>query len=116
MTRPNSPLLSAFLLIVSIPPAIAAPAAPPLAAATCLNPEKPYHAKWLSGTNVLVTATHGRKPAQVRIQTNCIGIDGGAKISVSATAQCLAPGDGVELKRPGEPVQTCRVSKIDPAN
>ncbi len=101
----------AFLsLIAALPltPALAGPAANP----ACLDPNRPYHAKYLSGQDILVNATFGKVHPSLRITTNCIGIDGGAKITFTAASSCLAVGDSVALKRSGEPVQTCQITRI----
>jgi hypothetical protein len=102
--------LALLFLTTALPlaPALAAPATNQM----CLDPDKPYHAKYLSGQDILVNATHGKVHPLLRVSTNCIGIDGGAKITFTAASGCLAVGDGVALKRPGEPVQTCQITRI----
>ncbi|MEJ1970703.1 MAG: hypothetical protein WDN03_19055 [Rhizomicrobium sp.] len=91
-------------------PAFAGGSAAPL----CLDPSKPYEAVWVSGRTVDVTAKRGKPRAEVHIETDCIGIDGHARIKVQARAVCLAAGDIVQLKRSGDPVQTCNITKVSP--
>jgi len=62
----------------------------------------------------MITAKKGKVRPQVKISTNCIGIDGSFKIGVVAQGACLAAGDTVQLKSVGNPVQTCRILKVEP--
>lgn len=81
----------------------------------CLDPTKPYHAKWLSGRDVLVAASTGKQRLALRLSTNCISLDAAGRIFVSSTGACLAAGDGVTIRRPGEPAQTCKITGVAPA-
>jgi hypothetical protein len=113
MARPAVWILLTTLQAAS---AIAAPAAPPMSAPpACLDPTKPYHAKWLSGRDVLVAASTGKQRLALRLSTNCISLDAAGRIFVSSTGACLAAGDGVTIRRPGEPAQTCKITGVAPA-
>ncbi|MGH6684850.1 MAG: hypothetical protein ACRECA_13200 [Pseudolabrys sp.] len=89
--------------------------ADPMAPRVCVDPSRPYRATWISGRDILVTSIIGKHRGQVRLETTCIGLDRTAHISVSAATNCIALGDDVSIKRLGEPGQTCKVSKVDPA-
>jgi hypothetical protein len=104
------PILAVFAVLWTGPAASA-----PAPSAVCVDPSRPYHATWISGRDILVTAAIGKRRAQVRLETTCIGLDASAHISVSAATSCVALGDDVSIKRLGEPVQTCRVSKVSSA-
>lgn len=97
------------------PPPVAAAPAPAPAPGTCLDPKKAYDADYLAGRAVWVMSKHGKPKIKVKAETNCIGIDGGVtKVEVEAKGACLAAGDTIMLKRPGNPIQTCRIVKVDP--
>jgi hypothetical protein len=100
-------------LLLQTGSAFAAPVAP-LLASGCLDPSKPYTAKWVSGRDVIVSASTGKQRPEVRITTDCISLDGKGHISVSASGTCLAAGDPVVIHRAGEPAQTCKVRVIGP--
>ena len=91
--------------------AFAMPAALP-ASGMCVDPTKPYRAKWVSGRDVLVSASTGKERPGVRITTDCISIDGRGRISVTASGACLSAGDAVVIHRAGEPAQTCKVKAV----
>jgi hypothetical protein len=104
---------AALVLFLNTGSALATPAAPPLPGA-CLDPSKPYRAKWVSGRDIIVTASTGKQRSEVRITTDCISLDGNGRISVTSGGACLATGDPVVIRRAGEPAQTCKVKAIAP--
>jgi len=110
-------VLSVIFVLCGAPALAGAPAAAPPASALCLNPDKNYDADWIAGRAVSIKATAGKRPrASYRAETNCIGIDGRARITIEAKQTCLAAGDAVKLRRPGDAgVQTCAIVKLDPA-
>ena len=110
MRHPFALLLMGLLQIV---PVLAVSAAVPGGA--CLDPKWPYRAEWLSGRDILVTATVGARRPRLQVSTTCIGLDAQARISLSASTGCLAMGDSVAVKKLGEPIQSCRVSAVAPA-
>jgi hypothetical protein len=93
--------------------AIATPA-PPALPGGCLDPSKPYSAKWVAGRDVIVTASTGKQRPEVRVTTDCISLDAKGRISVTASGACLAVGDPVVIRRAGEPAQTCKVKAVGP--
>jgi hypothetical protein len=112
-------LLVAILALTLMPAAIAAtaPAASGPAKPVCLDPNKDYDADYLSGRAVLLKATQGRRPrAKLKADTNCIGLDAQARIRVDAKGDCIAAGDMLKLRRPGDSgVQTCQITQVTPA-
>jgi hypothetical protein len=102
-----------LVLLLHTGSAIATPA-PPALPGGCLDPSKPYKAKWVSGRDVVVSASTGKQRPEVRITTDCISLDGKGQISVSASGVCLAAGDPVVIHRAGEPAQTCKVKAVGP--
>jgi hypothetical protein len=102
-----------LVLLLNTGSAFATPAAPPLIV-NCLDPSKPYKAKWVSGRDVVVSASTGKQRPEVRITTDCISLDDRGRISVTASGVCLAAGDPVVIRRAGEPAQTCKVKAIAP--
>jgi len=104
---------AALMLALQASGTLAMPASPPVPG-ICVDPTKPYRAKWVAGRDVVVSTSTGRERPEVRITTDCISIDGRGRISVSASGTCLAAGDAVVFHRPGEPAQTCKVKFVAP--
>jgi hypothetical protein len=109
-------LVAILALSALMPPAIAAtaPATSVPAKPVCLNPNKDYDADYLSGRAVLLAATEGKRPrAKLKADTNCIGLDARARIRVDAKGDCVAAGDMLKLRRPGDSgMQTCQITQI----
>ncbi|MBV9540481.1 MAG: hypothetical protein JO167_04375 [Alphaproteobacteria bacterium] len=106
-----------FVGLVFAVPVLASPplpAPPPPARPPCLDPGKPYRATWISGRDIMVTATLGKVRPTMKVSTTCISLDRSARISVSAAASCLATGDTVTIKRVGDLPQTCRIGQVTP--